>query len=73
MIVTLGALDWIRDRILGSMEICPKCSGTMKPTISGVYDFGCLPTLLEVVLLVIFVAVHIGIMLWLRTVSGVGG
>ncbi len=73
VVVTLGGLDWIRDRILGSMETCPLCSGTMKPTISGMYDFGCLPTLLEVVLLVIFVALHIAIILWLRSASGAGG
>ena len=73
VIVILTVLVWIRDRVLGSMETCPQCSGTMKPTISGVYDFGCLPTLLEVGLLVIFVAVHIGVILWLRTASGAGG
>ncbi len=71
--VILGALAWIRDRVLGSMKTCPRCSGTMKSTISGMYDFGCLPTLLEIGLLVIFVAVHIGIVLWLRTASGAGG
>ncbi len=59
--------------VLGSMETCPQCSGTMTPTVSGMYDFGCLPTLLEVLLLVIFVAVHIGIILWLGDVSAAGG
>ena len=73
VIVILSVLDWIRDRVLGSMETCPQCSGTMKPTVSGMYDFGCLPTLLEVILLVIVVAVHIGIILWLRGASGAGG
>ncbi len=73
VIVILTVLDWIRDRVLGSMETCPQCSGTMKPTVSGMYDFRWLPTLLEVVLLVVFVAVHIGIVLWLRTISGAGG
>ncbi len=73
VIVILTVLDWIRDRVLGSMETCPQCSGTMKPTVSGMYDFRWLPTLLEVVLLVVFVAVHIGIILWLRGASGAGG
>ena len=73
VVVILAALDGIRDRVLGSMETCPLCSGTMKPTVSGMYDFRWLPTLLEVVLLVVFVAVHIGIVLWLRTISGAGG
>ncbi len=73
VIVILTVLEWIRDRVLGSMETCPQCSGTMKPTVSGMYDFRWLPTLLEVVLLVVFVAVHIGIVLWLRTISGAGG
>ncbi len=73
VVVILAALDGIRDRALGSMETCPLCSGTMKPTVSGMYDFRWLPTLLEVVLLVVFVAVHIGIVLWLRTKSGAGG
>ena len=44
--VILAALDWIRDLLFGSMEICPKCSGTMKSTVSGMYDFRWLPTLL---------------------------
>ena len=73
VIVILAVLDWIRDRILGSMKTCPLCSGTMKPRISGMYDFGCLPTVLEVILFLIFVAVHIGIILWLRGASGTGG
>ena len=73
VIVILTVLDGIRDRVLGSMETCPLCSGTMKPTVSGMYDFRWLPTLLEVVLLVVFVAVHIGMVLWLRTISGAGG
>ena len=73
VIVILTVLVWIRDRVLGSMETCPQCLGTMKPTISGMYDFRWLPTLLEVVLLVIVVAAHIGIILWLRTASGAGG
>ena len=71
--VILGALAWIRDRVLGSMKTCPRCSGTMKSTISGMYDFRSLPTLLEVVLLVVFVAVHIGIVFWWRTASSAGG
>lgn len=73
VIVTLGALDWVRDRIFGSMETCPLCSGTMKPTVSGMYDFAWFPTLLEVVLLLVFVAVNIGIMLWLRDAPGARG
>ena len=66
VLVTISGLDWIHGKIQGSLDTCPRCSGTMTPTVSGMYDFALLPTVLEIVLLVIFVAAHVGIVFWLR-------
>lgn len=70
VLATVSVLDWIHGKIQGSLDTCPRCSGTMTPTVSGMYDFALLPTVLEIVLLVIFVAAHVGIVFWLRGLAG---
>jgi hypothetical protein len=46
--------------------VCPKCSTDLENSFSGFYDFGCLPTLIEVATLVLFGALNFFSLLWLE-------
>ena len=56
--LAMGALLWIRDRILPFPRTCPHCSGKMLARGGGFYDFGCLPSAVEFLMLVLFIATH---------------
>jgi MFS family permease len=59
--LAMSALLWLRDRIHPFPTSCPRCSGELVPKASGFYDFGCLPTAVELLLLLLFITVHVAI------------
>jgi hypothetical protein len=59
--LAMGALLWIRDRLHPSPESCPRCSGNLVSKGGGFYDFGCLPSAVEFLLLVLFAAAHLAL------------
>lgn len=65
--LAMGALLWIRDRILPFPTRCPRCSGTLVSKGGGFYDFGCLPSAVELLLLLLFVAAHLALGIALAT------
>jgi hypothetical protein len=57
--LAMSALVWIRDRIRPFPKSCPRCSGEMVSKDSGFYDFGCLPSAIELLLILVFIAMHV--------------
>ncbi len=59
VLLAMGALVWLRDRLRPFPEECPRCSCRLVSKGGGFYDFGCLPSALEFLLLILFVAAHL--------------
>ena len=55
----------LRDRIRPMPAKCPQCSGEMEWKGSGFYDFGCLPSAVELLMLLLFIATHVLVAVWL--------
>jgi hypothetical protein len=59
--LAMGALVWLRDRLHPFPASCPHCSGKVVSKGGGFYDFGCLPSALEFLLLILFVGAHLAL------------
>jgi hypothetical protein len=65
--LTMSALVWIRERVYPFPAGCPRCSGALLSKGCGFYDFGCLPSAVELLLLLLFIAAHAAIAVALAT------
>ena len=61
----MGSVVWLRDMIRPMPAKCPQCSGEMERIGSGFYDFGCLPSAVELLMLLLFMAAHVLVAAWL--------
>ncbi len=59
--LAMSALVWLRDRLHPFPANCPLCSGEVVSKGGGFYDFGCLPSALEFLLLILFVGAHVAL------------
>ena len=68
IVVAMSLLVSVRDTLQGPLDSCPRCPGTMVLKYSGIYDFAFIPTVLELLLTILFVAGHVPIifMVWSR-------
>ncbi len=71
ILTAISLLVSVRDTLQGPLESCPRCSGTMVLKYSGMYDFAFIPTPLELLLTILFIAGHVAIisLVW----NGAGG
>ena len=61
ILTAMSLLVVVRDTLQGPLESCPRCSGTMVLKYSGMYDFAFIPTPLELLLTILFIAGHVAI------------
>ena len=74
LVLTLTLLTvglWLRDALLPMPDICPSCSKPLGPTGTGFFDFAFFPSSSEVILLVVFVALHVAFLAWLSPGEGI--
>jgi hypothetical protein len=59
IVLLQGFLVWLRDALVPIPKKCPQCSGLVERKYGGFYDFGCMPTVLEMLLFLILIAGHV--------------